>query len=108
MKCKECFSESKVTHTRQEGVFIRRRRKCTNCTHSWVTYEIPRDICATLVKNQPKKYRSCCKCNRVRVAWKFCLEHLKEYKRLDMRARRDFWKQHGTKMPKKKKGSKRI
>jgi hypothetical protein len=43
MKCPSCFAlDSTVLETRSEdGLIIRRRRKCDECGHKFTTYEIP-------------------------------------------------------------------
>lgn len=104
MICLKCSKESKVIDSRIENGLIKRRRECLECKHRWNTYELHSDLCSSLVKKQNKKYKTCSKCNRIVYAWKFCIEHLNEYKRLDMQERRAYYKKTGKKKPKMKKG----
>lgn len=107
MQCPECKGESEVKNSRPFFDFIKRRRRCIACGHSWNTFEMHQDLCKVAVNKKYRENKKCCKCEKLVYDWKFCAEHLKEYKREDMKARREFFKRHGVKKPRVKKGPKR-
>ena len=66
MKCPKCGADSKVLDTRdQDGVMLRRRRKCFNETHVFVTYEVyAGDVQAKRLRQRPNGIKIAAK------AWK--------------------------------------
>jgi hypothetical protein len=106
MNCPQCEAESKVINSRNENGFVKRRRICEQCNTRWSTYEIPVELCEAIINRTKPVSHTCSECNKLAITWKYCKEHLNEYKKLDMRKRRAHYQKTGIDFPKLKRGPK--